>query len=122
MNKEMAIKKYITTLPGALKSRYGGSGLSGYTEGQVVTTVQKLKLNQEYINYALLMFCGKKVLIDNGNTSDNLLKMIEYLDSKGYSGNNIGASGDGSNGFTGFIGRLFEAGDMGDFDGGDGDG
>jgi len=107
--KENTIKKYVALLPDTLKKNYGGSGLSDYTEAQVTAAVKKLNLSQEYIQYAILIFCGKDVLIESGKSSDSVLKIINFLGTVGNSGN----SGFDSLGSSLLGGLLGDGGDGG---------
>jgi hypothetical protein len=104
--KKRAIWQYTIQLPCFLKDNYGGSGTSGYTEGQVRIAVKNLKLNEQYIKYAFLLFCGERVLINQGETSESILKMVKYLSHISSSG--AGAMAD--TGGSGFLGGMFDAG------------
>lgn len=53
--RDAAIKKYQQLLPDALARRYGG--FPPYTPGQVERTVSELALNENYVEYACLLFC-----------------------------------------------------------------
>ncbi len=85
--KKRALKQYLRKLPKALKANYGGSGKSGYTDGQVRATIKELNLNTKYTNYALLAFCGEQAL--HNESSETLLEMTKLLGtvaSGGYAG------------------------------------
>lgn len=116
--QKSAVKQYALKLPDLLKKSYGGSGTHGYTEGQVSTAVDKLGLNKKYIEYAFLMFCGEKMLLENGYDSEHILAMIKYLNSVGSGGSLIG---DGVAGIFGGMEGSLDGGSGGD-GGGGGDG
>ena len=115
-----AVKGYVQKLPKELKTRYGGSGKFGYTDGQIRKTVEDLKLNKEYIDYAIIIFCGEEVLKDSGVDSEAILNITKYL-SQISSGGNVGADGGGSWSFESF-GEAFTGADGGGGFGGEGGG
>lgn len=112
-NKKRAIKQYVEKLPGWLKTNYGGSGQSGYTDAQVKTAVEKLNLNSEHVSFAILIFCGEEVLLGAGETSETILAMSQFLSDVGSSGSiaHGGGSGDGSFLEGGFMGGGSGGGD-----------
>ncbi len=114
--EEHAIKQYATKLPKVLKKNYGGSGLSGYTAGQVTTTAKQLNLNQVHIKYALLLFCGDEVLLNQGYHGDDILEMIAFLGKISSGGNSMAESGAAS---SGLLGGLYDACGPGDGGGGE---
>ena len=50
------LREYIQHLPEELKERYSGSGYSGYSAGQITTTVKALDLPTSHVRLALLLF------------------------------------------------------------------
>ena len=56
--KRRAIKAYVRVLPRLLKKRYGKH--KKYTEGQVKKTVEVAGLDQQYVDYALAMYIGRR--------------------------------------------------------------
>ncbi len=58
--EKSAIRKFWKKLTPELSKRYGGRG--PYTQAQVDTTIDSLRLNKKYIQYAYLMFCEEEVL------------------------------------------------------------
>ncbi len=106
------LKQYQMKLPSTLKANYGGSGKAGYTEGQVRTAINELKLNPAYTNYALLMFCGEQALPDE--TSESLLEMTKLIGIVGSGG----YAGDGGGSHSDSFGGSFDIG--GESDGGSG--
>lgn len=105
-----AITQYQRKMPRALKGNYGGSGKTGYTESQVRTTLNELKLNPAYTNYALLMFCGEQALPNEA--SESLLEMT----------NLIGGLGSGGYGAGAGYGPYYDSSDSFDAGGSDGGG
>lgn len=115
IRKKRAIRQYVKALPPALKKRYGGSGLFGYTEGQVRTTIEFLGLNKKFIEFAFLIFCGKAVLENTGYDSRTLTGMLSYIGGIGVASH--GGDGYGSilspYDFSGCGGGNFGGGDCG---------
>ena len=109
-SQQRAVKQYFVKLPKELKARYGGSGKSGYTSAQVQTTVTDLKLSTKYVGFAILIFCGEQALQAEGATSEELLKMTQFLGKIGSGGSDYASDGG--------VGGSFADG----FDGGCGDG
>jgi len=110
--QDSAIKSYLNKLPGELSKRYGGSG--PYTEGQLKTTIEELRLNDRYIRYAFLMFCSEEVVASQGVDSDAVVQMTNEISKVSESGGIAAAP----------LGALFGSGegDAGGFGFGDGGG
>ncbi|MDM3870685.1 hypothetical protein QSV34_04900 [Porticoccus sp. W117] len=53
--KHRAIKKFMEALSPELKSRYGSP--ENYTLNQVQKTIDALKLNKKYADFAIFVFC-----------------------------------------------------------------
>ena len=112
--QKRAIRQYHSKLPAALKERYGGSGTFGYTEAQVHTTVEELKLNSKYVEYAVLIFCGEEALKTRGISKEHLLKMSKYLGQVGSGGDAVASEMGSAGSFCG----GFDDGGAGDGGGG----
>jgi len=100
IGKNGAIRKYISKLPQALSTRYGGG--TPYTEAQVTVTIDELGLNKRFIQYAFLMYCQEEVIAEQGiddETAATMLKVIEKAHGGGIVGTPLGAlfgsDGDG---------------------------
>lgn len=82
-----AVKKYVHELPPALKERYGGSGYSGYTAGQVNATISALGLSEEHSLLAIAMFGDDgsfATLVDADATMDRLIKALDRVSQSGF--------------------------------------
>ena len=51
-----AVIEYFELLPAELKNRYGGTGLRGYTRGQITTAIDAAKLSSAHSRYAIALF------------------------------------------------------------------
>ncbi len=77
-SKSAAIRSYAKKLPRALHARYG---LGPYSEGQIHKTMQDLKLNLNFADYAVLMFCDedtKKARFDQLRQADMALAVERF--------------------------------------------
>ncbi len=113
-DEKRAVKQYLNKLPQALKTRYGGSGESGYTAAQVQATVSDLKLSSQHVGYAILIFSGEETFQAQGATSEQLLRMTELLRKVGSGGDHCASD----SGLGGSFGDSFYGGG-GDGGGGD---
>ena len=60
MKNEKEINKFLNNMSGALKDRYGG--IKPYTNAQISTTIESMKLKKEYLEIALNIFGdGEKI-------------------------------------------------------------
>ncbi len=82
-----AVKKYVHNMPAALKERYGGSGYSGYTTGQINATIAALGLSDEHAALAIAMFGEEGALAtvaDTNATMDRLIKALDRVSDSGF--------------------------------------
>ncbi len=82
-----AVKQYVHRLPAALKERYGGSGYSGYTTGQIDATISALGLSEEHSALAIAMFGEEAALAtvaDTNATMDRLIKALDRVSDSGF--------------------------------------
>lgn len=75
--RDAAIQKYHRLLPDALASRYGGS--PPYTPAQVGRALSDLGLNENYAEYACLLFCDEKALEPAVFTEEKIADMREVV-------------------------------------------
>ncbi len=103
--KNSAIRKYQKKLPSELTKRYGGKG--PYSEGQVNTTVAELGLSKRHIQYAFLLYCEQRVLVERGldeSVISNMLAVVATASAGGIfavSSDAMFGSGDGDGGGDG---------------------
>ncbi|UTW44180.1 hypothetical protein KFE80_07125 [bacterium SCSIO 12696] len=90
--KGRAIKKFMAKLSQGLQSRYGSS--ESYTVGQVQKTVDALKLNSKYIDFAIFVFCDPEEHKKSGFHLEKINKYEGYADKFFYGA--CGASSCGS--------------------------
>ncbi len=81
-----AVKRYVHELPAALKARYGGSGYSGYTTGQINATISALGLSSEHASLAVAMFGKEGALATNAATDATVDRPVRALDRVSLSG------------------------------------
>ncbi|MEC4729127.1 hypothetical protein HWQ46_26850 [Shewanella sp. D64] len=75
--KNSTIRKYKYKLRPALAKRYGGSAT--YTKGQVDKTVEALRLNDRYIQYAYLMYCDVNTFSTNKSSNESTQSMNDTI-------------------------------------------
>ena len=81
-----AVKQYVHELRSALKERYGGSGYSGYTTGQIDATIAVLGLSAEHSSLAVAMFGEEGALAAGAATDATFDRLIKALDRVSQSG------------------------------------
>lgn len=82
-----AVTKYIHELPPALKDRYGGSGYSGYTAGQIDATISALGLSAEHSSLAVAMFGEEAAFaphVEMDATVDRLTRALDRISQSGF--------------------------------------
>ena len=74
------LREYIQHLPAELKDRYSGSGYSGYSAGQITTTVEACNLPTSHIRLAHLLF-GCEDTVDGlrlpANHRDEVMRQLQ---------------------------------------------
>lgn len=95
-----AIKRFLTTLSPELKRRYGGA--DSYSYVQVKTTIEVLKLDKQYSDFAFFVFCEKYQDEKHGFHLEEIERYEGYRDRYfgGYCGRSCGG-GFGSEGTCG---------------------
>ncbi|MCV6606323.1 MAG: hypothetical protein OIF34_13545 [Porticoccaceae bacterium] len=86
-----AIKKFMGALSPELKSRYGNSDC--YTLNQVQKTIDDLKLNNKYADFALFVFCDPEEYKKSGFHLEQIKKYEGYADKIFYGSCGAGACG-----------------------------
>ena len=74
--KRRAVQSYMATLPSALQQRYGKA--DQYTPQQVRRTLEQSRLNQRFVEYAYLLYCGEQYLLDQGTEQTQLDELHEF--------------------------------------------
>ena len=75
--KQRAVKSYLVNLPAALQRRYGKA--EQYTPQQVRRTLQQSRLNQRFVEYAYLLYCGEQYLLEQGAGQTQVDELNDYL-------------------------------------------
>ncbi len=88
--EKRAMKKLVATLGPALRRRYGGSG--PYTFEQVQRTIEDLRLNKKYADFAYFIFCDESSYEKWGFHLKEIKKYRGYRD-RFYEGSCGGGSG-----------------------------
>ncbi len=96
-----AIKRFLKKLSPELKKRYGGVG--SYTYGQVKTTIEVLKLDKKYSDFAFFVFCEKDQYEKYGFHLEEIKRYEGYRDDYfgGYCGGSYGGGSEGTCGADG---------------------
>jgi Family of unknown function (DUF6559) len=99
--EDRGIKKFLKTLSPALKQRYGGSG--PYTYGQVQKTIEDLKLDKKYSDFAFFIFCDEDQYEKFGFHLEEVKRYEGYRDRiyGGHCGSCGSSGGEGSCGAGG---------------------
>lgn len=82
-----AVKKYVRKLYPTMVQRYGRS--ESYTQGQIITTVTKLKFSNKHLPYALGLYLASAELPDALKSIDSTLianEVREYLANRFFNG------------------------------------
>ena len=72
-----SVIEYFERLPAELSHRYGGSGLRGYTESQILASIDAANLSNEHSRYAIALFGDEAA---HGSMNINTSELDELMD------------------------------------------
>ena len=74
-----SVIEYLERLPAELGSKYGGSGLRGYTESQIRKAIDTAELSNAHIRYAIAIFGDKDAHCSMNINSAELNELMDQL-------------------------------------------